>query len=132
MRDDLAAARTGARPKIENVIRRANRFFVVLDHDDGIPEIAQPAKRVEEPRVVALMQADARFIEHVKNTGQTRADLRREPDALRFAAGKRAALAIQREIIEPDLDEKLQPRIDLAHHVGNDRAAAVRSSSSRR
>ena len=53
------------------------------------------------------MQADARLVEHVKNAGQARADLGREPDALRLAAGKRAALAVEREIIEPDFDEEI-------------------------
>ena len=63
------------------------------------------------------MQTDAGFIENVENASQTGADLRREPDALRFAAGKRAALAIQCEIAEPDLDEKLQTRANLADNV---------------
>ncbi len=126
MRDHLAAARTGAWSKIENVIGRANRFLVVLDHDDGIPEVAQPAERCEQSRVVALMQTDARLIEHIKNAGQTRTDLRREPDPLRFAAGKRAALAVQGQIVEAHLDEKLQPRLDLAQDVGNDLALLLR------
>ena len=50
---------------------------------------------VEQSRVVALMQADAWLVQHVENAGQSRADLRGEPDALRFAAGERAAFAIQ-------------------------------------
>ena len=108
LRDDLAAARAGAGTEIENVIGRADRVFVVLDHDDGIPEIAQPAQRADEPVVVALMQADARLIEHVEDAGEPGADLRREPNALRFAAGERAALAIEREIAEPDLEEEIR------------------------
>ena len=68
------------------------------------------------------MQADAWFVEHIKNAGQAGADLRREPNALRFAAGERAAFAIEREITEPDFDEKLQARFDFAHHFGDDRA----------
>ncbi len=71
---------------------------------------------VEQPRVIALMQTDARFIEDIKNAGQSGTDLRGEPNALRFAAGKRAALAIQREIIEPDFEEKLQTRFDFAQN----------------
>ena len=70
------------------MIGRANRFFVVLDDDDGIPEVAQSAQRPEQPGVVALMQTDARFIQNVKNAGQSGADLRREPNSLRFAAAK--------------------------------------------
>ena len=80
-----------------------------------LPEIAQPAQGAEQPRVIALMQADARLVENVKHTGQTGADLGGEPDALRFAAGKRAAFAIESEIAEADFDEKSQPRLNLAH-----------------
>ena len=63
------------------------------------------------------MQTDAGFIENVENASQTGADLCREAYPLRFAAGKRAALAIQCEIAEPDLDEKLQARANLADNV---------------
>ena len=36
------------------------------------------------------------------------------------ASGKGPALAVEREIIEPHLHEKLEPRIDLADHFGDD------------
>ena len=120
LRDDLAAARPGPGTEIENVVRRANRFLIVLDHDDGISQVAEPAQGRQEPRVVALMQPDAGLIEHIKNAGQPRADLRRQPDALRFPTGKRAAFPVERKIIEPDFDQKLQPRIDLAHDLRDD------------
>ena len=92
-----------ARTEIEDVIRRPNRVRVVLDHDHGVAEIAQALERVEQPIVVALVQADARLIQNVKHAHQPRADLRRQPDALRLAAAQRAALAIQREIAQPDV-----------------------------
>ena len=76
------------------MIGRANCFLIVLDHDDGVTEIAQPPQRGKEPRVIELVQPDAGLIENIKNAGQTRTDLRGQSDALRFAAGKRAALAI--------------------------------------
>src|SRR4029077_10747979 len=63
------------------------------------------------------MQTDARFIENVENASQSGADLCREAYPLRFAAGKRAALAIQCEIAESDLDEKLQAQANLADNV---------------
>src|SRR5206468_3862874 len=58
LRDNLAAARSGARSKIDNVIGRPDRFLIVLDDDDGVPEIAQTPESAEETRVVALVQAD--------------------------------------------------------------------------
>ena len=108
MRDDLAAARAGARAEIENVIGGADRFLIVLDDDDGIPEVAQSAERGEQARVIALMQSDARLVENIKNAGQARTDLRGEPDPLRFAAGKRPAFAIEGEII------RARPRPEIA------------------
>src|SRR6476620_9562023 len=66
------------------------------------------------------MQPDAGFIENVQNASQTGADLCGESYPLRFAAGKRAALAIQCQIAKPDLRKKLQPRANLADHVCHD------------
>ena len=69
----------------------------------AISEITQAFQSCHQSVVVALMQADARLIQNVENTNEARADLRREPDALRFAAAQGAALAIQREITEADV-----------------------------
>src|SRR5947199_7401706 len=88
----------GTRAKINNVVRSAYRFFIMLNNDDRIAEIAQPSQRPEQTRIIALMQTDARFIQNVKNPCQTRANLCRQSDSLRFATGKRAALAIKSEI----------------------------------
>ena len=82
----LAAEPARARPEIDDVIGGANGVLVVLDHDHGVAEIAQAAQRVEQQRVVALVQPDARLVEDVEHADQARADLRREPDALRLAA----------------------------------------------
>ena len=69
--DDLATARAGVRPEIKNVVGRADRFLVVLDHNDGIPEIAQPTQRADEARIIALMQTDAGLVEHIEHAGKT-------------------------------------------------------------
>ncbi len=104
---DLAATWTRARSQIDNVVGGADRFFIVLNHDHGIAEIAQSPQGPKQTRIVPLMQADARLVQNVKNPCQAGADLRRQPDALRFPAGKRPALAIEGEIAESNLDEKL-------------------------
>src|SRR3981081_3748094 len=66
------------------------------------------------------MQSDARIVPDIKNNAHTGADLRGQTNALCFAAGKRAALAIEREITEPNFEEKFQSRLDLAHDFGDD------------
>jgi len=85
------------RTEIDEIVGGANGVLVVLDHDHGIAEIAQLTQRFKEPFVVALMEADARFVEDVEDAGELRADLRCQADALRLAAGKRAAFAIEPE-----------------------------------
>jgi hypothetical protein len=37
---NLAATRSCARTKVENVVGGPNRFFIVLNYDHGIPEVA--------------------------------------------------------------------------------------------
>ena len=92
----------------------------MLDDDDGVAEVAQALERVEQARVVALMQPDRRLVEHVKHAGEAGADLRGEPDALALAAGQRAGGARERQIIEPDIDQEFQPRADLLEDAAGD------------
>ena len=88
--DDLAAMHAGAGADIDDIIGGPDRVLVMLDDDHRIAEAAQAPQRIEEPRVVALMQADRRLVEHIEHAGQARADLRGEPDALALAARQRA------------------------------------------
>jgi hypothetical protein len=42
LRDDVAAMDAGARADIDDMIGEANGVLVVLDHDHGVAEVAQP------------------------------------------------------------------------------------------
>ncbi len=86
--DDVAAVDAGAGADVDHFVGGADGVLVVLDHDHGVAEVAQPAQRLEQPRVVALVQADRRLVEHVEHAGEAGADLRGEPDALALAAGQ--------------------------------------------
>jgi hypothetical protein len=44
---------------------------------------------IQQPSVVALVQADGRLVENVQHADETRPDLRRQANALRLAAGQR-------------------------------------------
>ena len=107
-------------PEVDQVVGGADRLFIVLDDDHRVAEVAQPHQRREEPRVVALVQADARLVEDVQHADQARADLRREPDALRLAARERFRAAVQREVLEPDVHEEAQPLAHLLEHRAGD------------
>ena len=106
--DHLAAVAAGAGAEVDEVVGGAHRLLVVLDDDDRVAEVAQLAERREQPRVVALVQPDARLVEDVEHADEARADLRREPDALRLAAGERLGAAAEREVVEADVDEEAQ------------------------
>ena len=112
----------GAGADVEHVVGDADRVLVVLDHDHGVAEVAQPLQRFEQPRIVALVQADRRLVEHVEHAGQPRADLRGEADALALAARQRAGGARQGQIFEPDVDQESQPLADLLQHARRDLA----------
>ena len=116
----MAAVDAGAGPDVEHVVGGADGVLVVLDHDHGIAEIAQPLERFQQPRIVALVQPDRRLVEHVEHAGEPRADLRGEPDALALAAGERARGARQREIFEPDVDQEFEPVADFLEHPHRD------------
>ena len=119
--DDVAAVHAGAGADVDDVVGGADRVLVVLDHDHGVAEVAQPAQRFEEPRVVALVQADRRLVEHVEHAGQPGADLRRKPDALALAAGQRAgARAVERQVFEADVDQECEPLADFLKHPHGD------------
>jgi hypothetical protein len=40
LRDNFPAARARSWSEIDDMISRANRFLVVLDHNNGVPQIA--------------------------------------------------------------------------------------------
>src|SRR5437879_8141880 len=99
----------GTRSQIYDVVSRPNRFLVVLHDQHRVAEVAQLLQRREQTRVVALMQADRRLIEDVQHADQAAADLRREADPLGLSTRERHRRAFEREVIEPDVDEKAQP-----------------------
>src|SRR5712671_4348231 len=70
-------------------------------------------ERGEEARVVALVQPDRGLVEHVHHSGESRADLAGEPDSLRLAARERVRGAVERQIVEADVVEEVEPRNDL-------------------
>src|SRR3989442_37839 len=111
--DHLATMPTRARAEVYDVVGRANRLLVVLHDEHRVAEVAQLLECGEQPRVIALMQADRRLIQDVQHADESAADLRCETDALRFATGECDGRTIEREVIESDVDEEAQPLGDF-------------------
>ena len=116
----MSALRSGARSEIDDIVRAANGFFVVFDHDDSVAEIAQFLQRGQQPRVVFVVQADGRLIENIEHAAKARSDLRRKPNALAFAARKRIGSAIQAQVVQSDSVKELQPIPNLPNDPARD------------
>ena len=89
----------------------------MLDNDERVPFFAQRGQRFEQPHIIARMQADGRLIEHVKNAAQIRAELRRQANALRFAAAQSFGRTAEREIAEPDIVHESKPLLDFRNQI---------------
>ncbi len=59
------------------------------------------------------MEADRGLVEDVEDAREAGADLRRQADALAFAAGEGAAGAVEVEVIEPDIVEEAEALVDF-------------------
>src|SRR5207245_3834945 len=62
---------------------------------------------------VARVQADRGLVEHVEDAAQLRADLRRQPNALAFAARERGGGAVEAQITQANAAQILQALADL-------------------
>ena len=114
-RHDLAAVQAGAGPHVDEPVGAAHHLLVVLDDEHRVADVAQPLERVDQPRVVALVEADRRLVEDVEDADELRADLRREPQPLRLAARERRRRAVEREVADSDVVEEREPLPDLLH-----------------
>ena len=116
----------GARADIDDVIGAADRIFVVLNDDYRVAEVAQIGQRREQALVIALVQADRRLVQHVHHADQSRAYLAGQPDPLGLAAGQRLGAAVERQVVESDVDQEAQAFVDLLDDLRRDLALLAR------
>ena len=118
--DHFPAVHARTRTDVDEIVRRAHGVLVVLNDDERVAEVAQLAQRGQQLFIVALVQADGRLIENIQHAHERRADLRGEPDALALAAGERCRRARERQILQADALQKMQPRAHLAQNTVGD------------
>ena len=118
--DHLAAMDAGTRPHVDHMIGLENGLLVVLHHQHGVAEVAQPLEGVEQPPVVALVQADGRLVEDVEDADQRGADLGRQADALALTAGEGAGGPVEGQVIKADIDQEREPFADLLENPPGD------------
>ena len=90
-----AAVLAGARADVHHPVGGLDGVLVVLDDDERVAEVAQPRQGLDQAVVVPLVQPDRRLVEDVEDADEARADLRRQPDALRLATGERASRTVE-------------------------------------
>ena len=118
--NNVAAVFSGAGAHVYQIISLAGGVFVVFDDDDGVIEIAQFVEGFQQAVVIALVKADAGFIQHIQDAGEAGADLGREADALSFAAAEGSCGALQAEIAEADVVEEAEAGVDFPEDGGGD------------
>ena len=124
---DLAAALAGAGAEVDDVIGLADDLRLVLDDDDGVLLGAQLLEDPHQPLAVARVQADRRLVEDVERVDQRGADRAGQVDARQLAAGERARLAVERQVVEADGEQVAQPVADLGQdEVGDLLLASLR------
>ena len=111
--DDFATVLAGPRPDVDDEARRSHRFFVMLDDDHRVADVAQREQCVDQLPVVALMEPDRGLIKDVQDAHEFRSDLRGEPDSLCLAAGQRIGRSGEAQVIETDVNQELEPLADL-------------------
>ena len=84
--DDTATEFAGAEPHVDDLVGHGDHVGVVLDDQHGVALVAQLPEDADEAQVVARVQADGRFVEHVQRADERRPERRRQADALRLAA----------------------------------------------
>ena len=82
----------------------------MLDDEHRVADVAEPLERVDQLAVVALVEPDRRLVEDVEDADELRADLRRQPQPLRLAAGQRLRGPVELEVPAPTLSKVSRSR----------------------
>ncbi len=99
-------ARAGA--EVDHVVGDLDHLRLVLDHQHRVALVAQPPQQLVRPLDVMGMQARGGLVEDVGDVGERRPEVADHLDALRLAARERARRPVEREVAEPDLDERIE------------------------
>lgn len=113
---NLAAVLARAGADVDDPVGDLDGVLVVLDDDERVAHVAQPDQGLDQPVVVTLVQADGRLVEDVQHADESGADLGGQTDALGLTAGEGAGRAVQREVVQADVDQELQSFVDLLEH----------------
>ena len=112
-KNDVSAEAARARAHVDDMVRGADHFGVVLDDDERVARVAQTPKHADEPSDIAGVQADAWFVKNEQGIDQRRSQGGGQIDALHLSSRQRSRLAVQRQVGKPYLLKVAEPRYDF-------------------
>ena len=112
--------RSGAGAEVEQLIGVLKDFAIVFDHDDGVAEVAEFLECVQQSAVVSRVQADGGFVQHVQHAGEGSTDLTGQADALALAAGQTGHAAVERQVVQADVDEERESVDGFVEQIAGD------------
>ena len=62
---------SGSRSHVDQVICLHDGFFVMLDNEYGVTQVAQALESAEQSGIVTLVEADGWLVKNVENADQT-------------------------------------------------------------
>ena len=104
---DAAAVFAGAGTHVHQPVGAEHRLGIVLHHHHGIAFVPEGLEGSDELAVVLLVKADGRLVQDVQYIHQPGADLRGQANALALPAGERTGGTVQRQIVQPHIQHKL-------------------------
>jgi YbbR domain-containing protein len=76
------------------------------------------SERLDEAIVVSLVKPNGRLIKHVKCPNKLTTKLTCETNTLRFSTRERVCFSVKRQIVQSDIEHKIQPRFNFTYHNG--------------
>ena len=98
----------------------------MFHHNHGVSCVAQSLQGSNQAGIVALVQTNRRFVQHVQHIHQLTTDLRSQANALRLTTRQGFRRTVQGQIGQSHFHDKTKPRVDFLHDFHGDSAFLVR------
>ena len=103
--DYTAAACSGNGAHLDQIVGFRQYARIVVDNNHGVAVIHQIAHHAHQTVNIGRMQADRRLVQHIKHTRRSVAHHAGELHALALTRGERGTGAIERKVIETQIDQ---------------------------
>ena len=108
LEDHLTTGRARPGAEVDDVVGDRDGLRLVLHDEHRVALVAQLQQQAVHALDVVRVQADGRLVEDVGDVGERGAEVADHLGALRLAARQRARRALEAEVAEPDLDERVE------------------------